>query len=170
MAYITEKNCGDIKNGSVLTLCPSVIKNVASILDSINMGDGAKKLEALKQLSMHSSDVTFVHEFVHQQGMILLINIIEGGGWDKSPQTAPLSEVVGLTLGCFLDLMDHGMVSWDLVDQAFISKVSSICGVLIRSRKNSRCRGNWDFLIFELCLTGTVSETKIRAILVKLDD
>jgi engulfment and cell motility protein 1 len=123
MPYVTEKNRGEIKNGSVLLLCPSAAKNVASIVESINMGDGAKKQEALRQLSFHSSDVSFVQEFINQQGMSLLINIIEGGGWDKSPATAPLSDVIPLTLGCFLELMDHGIVSWDVVDQAFISKV-----------------------------------------------
>ena len=105
-------------------LCPSAAKNVSSIIESINMGDGAKKQDALKQLSTFSSDISFVQEFINQRGMDLLINIIEGGGWDKSIATQPLAEVVSVTLGCFLELMDHGLVLWDVVDQAFISKVS----------------------------------------------
>ncbi|OQV21363.1 Engulfment and cell motility protein 2 [Hypsibius exemplaris] len=124
-SYITERNRGEIKNGSVLTLCPSPTKNVSSILESINMGDGTRKQEALKQLSNHASDISFVQEFINQRGMDLLINIIEGGGWEKSPATASLTEVVAITLGCFLELMDHGLVFWDVVDQAFINKISS---------------------------------------------
>lgn len=123
-AYVTEKNRGEVKNGSVLCLCPSPQKNVASIIESINMGDGPKKQDALRQLHIHVSDITFAQEFINQQGTDLLINVIEGAsGWEKSPATASLGEVTAVTLGCFLELMDHGIVSWDVVDQAFINKV-----------------------------------------------
>ncbi|GAU96401.1 hypothetical protein RvY_07853 [Ramazzottius varieornatus] len=124
-SYVTEKNRGEVKNGSVLCLCPSPEKNVESIVDSINMGDGPTKQEALRQLHIHASDITFAQEFINKQGIDLLINIIEGAGWEKSPATASLGEVTAVTLGCFLELMDHGIVSWDIVDQAFINKVAS---------------------------------------------
>lgn len=90
------------------------------------MGDGGMKQQAIQQLATFAPDPTFAQEFINQQGISLLINIVEGGGWEKSPATAALGEVTASVLGAFYDLLElHGIVSWDVVDQTFITKVSA---------------------------------------------
>ncbi|XP_008553122.1 engulfment and cell motility protein 1 [Microplitis demolitor] len=115
--YITEKNRNEIKNGSVLRLEHSPSKTAGDILHKLNNGTADDKLSALKKLSTLSNDITFAHEFINKQGLALIILQIESGKY----KTAALA----CALQSFVELMDHGIVSWDILEPPFINKVAS---------------------------------------------
>nr|CAG4643776.1 EOG090X02BW [Lepidurus arcticus] len=115
--YITEKNRQEVKNGSVLGLILSPSKSAEVILEKMSQTAVEDKLTALKHLSKSSPDITFASEFINKQGLSLLVSAIEGGKLT--------GEVLAYALLSFIDLMDHGIVSWDVLEPPFINKVVS---------------------------------------------
>ncbi|GBP41410.1 Engulfment and cell motility protein 1 [Eumeta japonica] len=117
--YITEENRNEIKNGSVLRLERSPAKTVQEILSKINNGTEDEKAikNALSKLSTLSSDVTFALEFIKKEGLTLIINHIEKGKFN--------GELLTYALITFVELMDHGSTSWDILENSFITKVAS---------------------------------------------
>ena len=116
--YITEKNRNEIKNGSVLRLTHSPSTTAQDILQKLNSGTNDEKTPALTKLSKLSTDMTFALEFINKQGLALIISHIEGG---KCKPGNPLA----YSLISFVELMDHGIVSWDILESPFINKVAS---------------------------------------------
>ncbi|XP_026484178.2 engulfment and cell motility protein 1 [Vanessa tameamea] len=115
--YITEKNRNEIKNGSVLRLEQSPAKTVQDILSKINTGTEAEQTAALTKLSNVSSDLTFALEFINKKGLSLVINNIETGKFKGN--------CLKYALVTFVELMDHGIISWDILENQFINKVVS---------------------------------------------
>lgn len=115
--YITEKNRNDIKNGSVLRLTYSSTKTAQEILEKLNFGTQEEKKIALRRLANLSADYTFALEFINKQGSNFLISMIEGGNFT--------GELLALTLKSFVELMDHGIVSWDNLQDKFIGRVAN---------------------------------------------
>lgn len=115
--YITEKNRNDIKNGSILRLELSPSKTAQDILQKLNTGSVEEKTQALQKLSELSSDITFALEFINKQGLALIIGHIEGGKCKGN--------MLAFTLMSFVELMDHGIVSWDILETPFINKIAS---------------------------------------------
>lgn len=115
--YITEKNRNEIKDGSVLRLEQSPAKAVQDILAKINNGGEKEKNTALQKLTDLSSDLTFALEFIHKRGLSLIINNIETGKFNL--------DLLKYGLITFVKLMDHGIISWDILESPFISKVTS---------------------------------------------
>ncbi|XP_034827308.1 engulfment and cell motility protein 1 [Maniola hyperantus] len=115
--YITEKNRNEIKNGSVLRLEQSPAKTVQDILAKINTGTEAEQTTALTKLSTVSSDLTFALEFINKKGLSLIIHNIESGKFKGSS--------LKYALVTFVELMDHGIISWDILQNQFINKVVS---------------------------------------------
>ncbi|XP_072939230.1 engulfment and cell motility protein 1 [Epargyreus clarus] len=115
--YITEKNRNEIKNGSVLRLEQSPAKTVQDILAKINNGSEQEQTEALCKLSTVSSDLTFALEFINKKGLSLIINNIESGRFKGSS--------LKYALVTFVELMDHGIISWDILENQFINRVAS---------------------------------------------
>ncbi|PSN54595.1 Engulfment and cell motility protein 1 [Blattella germanica] len=116
--YITEKNRNEIKNGSVLKLTQSPSTTAHDILQKLNNGTGDDKLPALTKLSKLSTDMTFALEFINKQGLALIISHIEGGKCKPG-------NTLAYSLISFVELMDHGIVSWDILESPFINKVAS---------------------------------------------
>ncbi|CAB3222596.1 unnamed protein product [Arctia plantaginis] len=115
--YITEKNRNEIKNGSVLRLELSPAKTVQDILNKINNGTPAEQSLALTKLSHLSSDLTFAEEFFNKKGLTLIINNIQHGKFkDESLKYALIT---------FVELMDHGIIFWDILENQFINKIAS---------------------------------------------
>ncbi|XP_074028715.1 engulfment and cell motility Ced-12 isoform X2 [Leptinotarsa decemlineata] len=114
--YITEKNRNEIKNGSVLRLQNSPSKTAQDILNKLNTGSSEDKTNAMSKLSTLSADMTFALDFINKQGLTLIIKQIEGG---KCKST-----VLAHTLLSFVELMEHGIVSWDILNGEFISRVA----------------------------------------------
>lgn len=115
--YITEKNRNEIKNGSVLRLQFSPSKTAQDILHKLNLGSPEEKAQAMYKLSTLSADMTFALDFINKQGLALIIKQIESG---KCKGT-----ILAHTLLSFVELMEHGIVSWDILDNNFIIRVAS---------------------------------------------
>lgn len=115
--YVTEKNRNEIKNGVVLRLTYSPSKTAQDILQKLNSGSNEEKTAALQQLSKLSTDMTFALEFINKQGLALIINLIE--------QKKCHDLMLAYCLQSFTELMDHGIVSWDILESSFIVTVAS---------------------------------------------
>ncbi|XP_026294189.1 engulfment and cell motility protein 1 [Frankliniella occidentalis] len=115
--YVTEKNRNEIKNGSILRLTFSPSKTAEDILFKVKNGNLDEKTQALQKLSLLSTDMTFAFEFINKQGLALIISMTEEG----KCQGATLA----FCLQSFVELMDHGIVSWDILECTFINRVAS---------------------------------------------
>ncbi|XP_046388664.1 engulfment and cell motility protein 1 [Ischnura elegans] len=115
--YITEKNRNEIKNGAILSLTHSPSKTAHDILQKLNVGSADEKTQALQMLSKLSTDMTFALEFINKQGLALIIMLVEGGTCKGT--------MLAYCLLSFVELMDHGIVSWDILEVLFINKVAS---------------------------------------------
>uniref|UniRef100_A0A669C2A0 Engulfment and cell motility 1 n=1 Tax=Oreochromis niloticus TaxID=8128 RepID=A0A669C2A0_ORENI len=113
--YITEKNRSDIKNGSILRLTTSPYQTALQLHERIQSTSMDAKLEALKDLANASRDITFAQEFINLDGISLLTQMVESSN----------SDLLSFTLTAFVELMDHGIVSWDTFSVAFIKKIAS---------------------------------------------
>lgn len=74
-------------------------------------------MDSLNKLAALSTDVTFALELINKQGLSFIVGTI-GGNKYKGP-------MLGLLLRSFVELMDHGIVSWDILEDPFISTVAS---------------------------------------------
>lgn len=124
--YITEKNRNEIKNGSILRLQFSPSKTAQDILQKLQNGSLDEKSKALCTLSSLSSDITFAFDFINKQGLSLIIKQIESG---KCKGT-----MLAHTLLSFVELMEHGSVSWDILNGDFISRIAN----LVTSKQESQ--------------------------------
>lgn len=115
--YVTEKNRNEIKNGSILRLTFSPSKTAEDILSKVKTGTLDEKTQALQKLSLLSTDMTFALEFINKQGLALIISMIEEGKFQNA--------TLAFCLFSFVELMDHGIVSWDILESTFINRVAS---------------------------------------------
>ncbi|XP_073415413.1 engulfment and cell motility protein 2 isoform X1 [Dendrobates tinctorius] len=119
--YITEQTRGDIKNGTILRLAVSPSRAARQLLERIQCSSMDSRLDAMKELAKLSADTTFATEFINMDGVTVLTRLVEGG----TKLLSHYSEMLAFTLTAFLELMDHGIVSWDMVSPIFIKQ---ICG------------------------------------------
>ncbi|CAO2595321.1 Engulfment and cell motility protein 1 [Lemmus lemmus] len=127
--YITEKNRNEIKNGTILRLTTSPAQNAQQLHERIQSSSMDAKLEALKDLASLSRDVTFAQEFINLDGISLLTQMVESGT-DRYQKLQKImkpcfGDMLSFTLTAFVELMDHGIVSWDTFSVAFIKKIAS---------------------------------------------
>nr|XP_055161610.1 engulfment and cell motility protein 3 isoform X1 [Nyctereutes procyonoides] len=115
--YITENNRTEIKNGSILCLSTAPDLEAERLLSGLQSGSRERRRETLQHLVLLAPDVTFAQEVISRDGLQRLGTIIEDGD--------DLGEVLTLTLRAFLELMEHGMVSWETLSIPFIRKVVS---------------------------------------------
>ncbi|KAI4504552.1 hypothetical protein M0802_000102 [Mischocyttarus mexicanus] len=115
--YITEKNRNEVKNGSILRLEFSPSKIATDILTKLNSNTSEENIGALQKLSSLSTDMTFALEFINKQGLGLIVSQVESGIHKGS--------ALAHSLQSFVELMDHGIVSWDILEIPFINKVAS---------------------------------------------
>uniref|UniRef100_A0AAR2LG35 ELMO domain-containing protein n=1 Tax=Pygocentrus nattereri TaxID=42514 RepID=A0AAR2LG35_PYGNA len=115
--YITEKNRNNIKNGSILRLTTSPAQMAMQLYERVQSTSLDMKLDALKELANSSRDITFAQEFINLDGITLLVQMVESG--------TDFGEMLSFTLTAFVELMDHGIISWDTFSVAFIKKIAS---------------------------------------------
>uniref|UniRef100_A0A6Q2WV61 ELMO domain-containing protein n=1 Tax=Esox lucius TaxID=8010 RepID=A0A6Q2WV61_ESOLU len=125
--YITESNRLEIKNGCILRLTKAPGRCAEDLYKGIQSSDSGVRCDSLKQLASVSTDVTFAQEFISRDGHLLLVKIVEDSN-DRVPllswQTVvPL--IMTHTLTGFMELMDHGIVSWENLSAEFIKKIAS---------------------------------------------
>ncbi|XP_060051846.1 engulfment and cell motility protein 1 isoform X1 [Erinaceus europaeus] len=127
--YITEKNRNEIKNGTILRLTTSPAQNAQQLHERVQSSSMDAKLEALKDLASLSRDVTFAQEFINLDGISLLTQMVESGTerYQKLQKIMKpcFGDMLSFTLTAFVELMDHGIVSWDTFSVAFIKKIAS---------------------------------------------
>ncbi|XP_021487426.1 engulfment and cell motility protein 3 isoform X2 [Meriones unguiculatus] len=115
--YITENNRMEIKNGSILCLSTAPDLEAQQLLGRLQSTSREGCCEALKSLVQLASDMTFAQEVISRDGLQRLSTIIENGD--------DLGEMLALGLRAFLELMEHGVVSWETLSIPFVRKVIS---------------------------------------------
>ncbi|XP_022367581.1 engulfment and cell motility protein 3 isoform X2 [Enhydra lutris kenyoni] len=85
------------------------------LLHGLQNGSRERRRETLHHLVLLAPDVTFAQEVISRDGLQRLGTIIEDGD--------DLGEVLTLALRAFLELMEHGMVSWETLSIPFVRKV-----------------------------------------------
>uniref|UniRef100_A0A672ZFQ5 ELMO domain-containing protein n=1 Tax=Sphaeramia orbicularis TaxID=375764 RepID=A0A672ZFQ5_9TELE len=121
--YITESNRLDIKNGCILRLTKAPGRCAEDLYKGIQSSDSGVRCDSLKELASVSTDVTFAQEFISRDGHLLLVKIVEDSHeYQRSPLTAV---IMTHTLTGFMELMDHGIVSWENLSSIFIKKIAS---------------------------------------------
>ncbi|XP_055507985.1 engulfment and cell motility protein 2 isoform X2 [Leucoraja erinacea] len=115
--YITEKTRNEIKNGTILRLAISPNRAARQLLERIQSSCLDSRLDALKELAKLSADATFATEFINMEGIFILMLLVESG--------TNFGEMLAFTLTAFLELMDHGIISWDMISTAFIKQIAS---------------------------------------------
>ncbi|XP_070798020.1 engulfment and cell motility protein 2 isoform X6 [Pituophis catenifer annectens] len=118
--YITEQTRGDIKNGTILQLAVSPSRAARQLMDRTQSSTLEGCLEAMKELAKLSADITFATEFINMDGIAVLTRLVEG----SSKLLSHYGEMLAFTLTAFLELMDHGLVSWDTVSISFIKQIA----------------------------------------------
>ncbi|KAI3371608.1 hypothetical protein L3Q82_024175, partial [Scortum barcoo] len=115
--YITESNRLDIKNGCILRLTKAPGRCAEDLYKGIQSSDAGVRCDSLKELASVSTDVTFAQEFISRDGHLLLVKTVE----DSNES----SMIMTHTLTGFMELMDHGIVSWENLSTVFIKKIAS---------------------------------------------
>ncbi|KAM7373060.1 hypothetical protein PAMP_007942 [Pampus punctatissimus] len=125
----SPQNRNDIKNGSILRLTTSPYQTALQLHERIQSSSMDSKLESLKNLATASRDITFAQEFINLDGISLLTQMVESGTerYQKLQKIMKpcFGELLSFTLTAFVELMDHGIVSWDTFSVAFIKKIAS---------------------------------------------
>uniref|UniRef100_A0A8C1W6U9 Engulfment and cell motility 3 n=1 Tax=Cyprinus carpio TaxID=7962 RepID=A0A8C1W6U9_CYPCA len=88
----------------------------------IQSSDSGVRCDSLKLLADVSTDITFAQEFISRDGHSLLVKIVEDAH-ESVFSLAPL--IMTHTLSAFMELMDHGIVSWENLSSVFIKKIAS---------------------------------------------
>uniref|UniRef100_A0A8C5GY04 Engulfment and cell motility protein 3-like n=1 Tax=Gouania willdenowi TaxID=441366 RepID=A0A8C5GY04_GOUWI len=114
--YITESNRLDIKNGCILRLTKAPGCCAEDLYKGIQSSDSGVRCDSLKELAGVSTDVTFAQEFISRDGHLLLVKIVE----DSNESNVIMTH----TLTAFMELMDHGIVSWENLSSVFIKKIA----------------------------------------------
>uniref|UniRef100_A0A3P9CIH9 Engulfment and cell motility 3 n=1 Tax=Maylandia zebra TaxID=106582 RepID=A0A3P9CIH9_9CICH len=85
------------------------------LFKGIQSSDAGVRCDSLKELASVSTDVTFAQEFISRDGHLLLVKIVE----DSNDNV-----IMTHTLTGFMELMDHGIVSWENLSSVFIKKIA----------------------------------------------
>ncbi|XP_037091395.1 engulfment and cell motility protein 1-like [Pollicipes pollicipes] len=125
--YITEKNKLEVRNGWVLFLDVSPARATATILQQLKSEEAAEGLETLCRLS---PDPTFAAEFICEGGLQLLIGGIEADQYGDAALPNALTS--------FLELMEHGIVLWEVLEARFVSRVAAVVNRLAADGATAR--------------------------------
>nr|XP_033796655.1 engulfment and cell motility protein 3 isoform X1 [Geotrypetes seraphini]XP_033796656.1 engulfment and cell motility protein 3 isoform X1 [Geotrypetes seraphini] len=113
--YITETNRMEIKNGSILRLTTAPEQEAQRLYSGAQSNNQDVKLDSLKKLASLSTDITFAQEFISRDGLKILFQIVEEGN--------EIGEILAYTLKAFMELMEHGFVSWETLSLTFSGKI-----------------------------------------------
>ncbi|XP_072403757.1 engulfment and cell motility protein 3 isoform X1 [Chiloscyllium punctatum] len=114
--YITETNRHDIKNGSILRLATAPNREAENLYAGIQSNNYNVRSDSLKGLAVLSKDITFAQEFISKDGIAVLVRIVENGH--------DTGESLAYALNAFIELMEHGVVSWETLNHVFIKKIA----------------------------------------------
>lgn len=96
-------------------------KTANDILATLRSGSNFEKIKCLKELSSLSTDLTFALEFINKQGLVIIINLIEDS-------TQKEDDILKYSLCSFVELMEHGTVSWEILQDSFVQRnIQIVC-------------------------------------------
>uniref|UniRef100_A0A672I7U0 Engulfment and cell motility protein 3-like n=1 Tax=Salarias fasciatus TaxID=181472 RepID=A0A672I7U0_SALFA len=113
----------DIKNGCILRLTKAPGRCAEDLFKGIQSADAGVRCDSLKELATVSTDVTFAQEFISRDGHLLLVKIVEDSNELVLLRTFD-NVIMTHTLTAFMELMDHGIVSWENLSSVFIKKIA----------------------------------------------
>uniref|UniRef100_A0A8C3AVW2 Engulfment and cell motility 3 n=1 Tax=Cyclopterus lumpus TaxID=8103 RepID=A0A8C3AVW2_CYCLU len=97
-----------------------------NLYKGIQSSDSGVRCDSLKELANVSTDVTFAQEFISRDGHLLLVKIVEDANeLVLCVCVCPCNVIMTHTLTGFMELMDHGIVSWENLSSVFIKKIAS---------------------------------------------
>lgn len=117
--YITEDNRGKLRNGDILriALTPSIAAQ--DTYNSLKSKTQETKTKAINDLFRSSKDNTFAIEFFKLDGINCLMEAVEAS---QLANDVDIQQIVSV-LGAFQELMEHGIVSWDILTENFVKKL-----------------------------------------------
>uniref|UniRef100_A0AAQ4QRI4 ELMO domain-containing protein n=1 Tax=Gasterosteus aculeatus aculeatus TaxID=481459 RepID=A0AAQ4QRI4_GASAC len=123
--YITEQVSFTVFFQSLSLWRRRSARAARQLLERIQSHGIDARLEALKELAKLSADPTFAAEFINMEGIGTLARLVESGThWTRLGNVKSFGEMLAFTLTAFLELMDHGIVSWDLISLSFIKQIA----------------------------------------------
>ena len=117
--YITEDNRHKLKDGDILKLALTPSVAAEELFGKIRSKSPDEKSHAVAELLSLSKDYVFALEFIKLEGMQCLTTAVEGGQLVNDVEIQQLAHI----LGAFLELMEHGIVSWDALTENFVKKL-----------------------------------------------
>ena len=117
-SFVSEKNRLDVKNGFVLKLIFSPAKITRDILRMLAQNT-EERVKAVQELAGLCDDVTFASEFIASKGLETIISLFVEGGKASDQLTPDLLPAV-------VDLMDHGIAHWEMIEPVFINKTAGL--------------------------------------------
>ena len=117
--YITEENRNKLKNGDILrlTLTPPIAAE--DVFSRIKSKSSDQRSKAVTDLQKLSKDYAFALEFIKLDGITCLTNLVEASQLVNDVEIQQLGNI----LGAFMELMEHGIVSWDSLTDNFVKKL-----------------------------------------------
>lgn len=117
--YITEDNRHKLKNGDILRIALSPPVAAEELFSKIRSKSIDEKSKAVAELFALSKDYVFAFEFIKLDGITCLTSTVEGSQLVSTVEAQTLSNI----LGAFLELMEHGIISWDILTENFVKKL-----------------------------------------------
>ncbi|XP_069509990.1 engulfment and cell motility protein 3 isoform X2 [Ambystoma mexicanum] len=111
----------EIKNGSILRLTTAPDQEALRLHSGAQSNNQDVKSDSLKRLATLASDITFAQEFISRGGLQILFQTVEEGN--------DTGEILAHTLKAFMELMEHGFVSWETLSPDFIKKIVSFVNI-----------------------------------------
>lgn len=117
--YITEDNRQKLRDGDILKLALAPSVAAEDLVGKIRSKSPDEKSRAATELYSLSKDYVFALEFIQLEGIQLLTTTVEGSQLVNDVEIQQLAHI----LGAFLELMEHGIVSWDALTENFVKKL-----------------------------------------------
>lgn len=117
--YITEDNRHKLRDGDILKLALAPSVAAEELFGKISAKTSDEKLQSVKELYSLSKDYVFALEFIKLEGIQCLSTAVEGSQLVNEVEVNQLAHI----LGAFLELMEHGIVSWDALTENFVKKL-----------------------------------------------
>lgn len=117
--YITEDNRNKLRNGDILRIALTPAIAAQDTYNCLKSKTQETRTKAINDLFRSSKDYTFAIEFFKLEGINCLMEAVEASQLTNDTDIQQLVSV----LGAFQELMEHGIVSWDILTENFVKKL-----------------------------------------------
>ena len=119
VGYITEENRNKLKNGDILRLALTPSIAAEDVFSRMKARSSDERSKAVTDLQKLSKDYAFALEFIKLDGITCLTSLVEASQLVNDTEIKQVSNI----LGAFIELMEHGIVSWDALTENFVKKL-----------------------------------------------